>query len=184
MKTMSEKIKSSLRMPARSIVSNRNQMRKAREALGVLPPEQREDLRFHNIGPGDSYIGLWRIVNHYRHRLFGIQSSLAKHGQLTHRRQQELERDERYLTEQIVGIYVKLLPHEKPKLNSIDLKGDPQNPLHMQVDLKGLPDEDLQALARILPKLGGAAGPEADQDETQQQPRMKRRAGDACQRRR
>jgi hypothetical protein len=46
------------------------------------------------------------------------------------------------LTEQIVSIYVKLLPHEKPKLNSIDLKGhpqkgDPQNPLHMEVELTG-----------------------------------------------
>jgi hypothetical protein len=77
-------------------------------------------------------------------------------GQVTHSRRQELERNERYLTEQIVSIYVKLLPHEKPRLNSIDLKGDPQNPLQMQVDLTGLSDGDLHALARILPKLGGA----------------------------
>jgi hypothetical protein len=112
----------------------------------------------HNIGPGDSYIGLWRIVNHYRHRLLGIQSSLAKHGLLTHRRQQELEQDERYLTEQIIKIYVRLLPHEKPKLNSIELNDGPQNPVHMQIDLTVLPDEDLHALARILPKLGGPNG--------------------------
>jgi hypothetical protein len=52
------------------------------------------------------------------------------------------------------AFYVKLLPHEKPKLNSIEVNDDPQNPVHMLIDLTVLPDEDLHALARILPKLG------------------------------
>jgi hypothetical protein len=63
------------------------------------------------------------------------------------------------------AFYVKLLPHEKPKLNSIEVNDDPQNPVHMLIDLTVLPDEDLHALARILPKLGGATGPEPDQGE-------------------
>jgi hypothetical protein len=53
--------------------------------------------------------------------------------------------------------------HEKPKLQSIEVNDNPQNPVHMQIDLTGLLDEDLQALARILPKLGGSNGPVPDQ---------------------
>jgi hypothetical protein len=63
------------------------------------------------------------------------------------------------------AFYGKLLPREKPKLNSIEVNDDPQNPVHMLIDLTVLPDEDLHALARILPKLGGATGPEPDQGE-------------------
>jgi hypothetical protein len=48
--------------------------------------------------------------------------------------------------------------HEKPKLASVEFKGDQQNPIYQEVDLKNLPTEDLHALARILPKLGGATG--------------------------
>jgi hypothetical protein len=50
-----------------------------------------------------------------------------------------------------------LLPHEKARLQSITLTGDSSQPVYHEVDLKGLPTEDLKALARILPKLGGAA---------------------------
>ena len=35
-----------IRLPARSIVLNRNQMRKAKEALKALSPERREELRY------------------------------------------------------------------------------------------------------------------------------------------
>jgi hypothetical protein len=44
-------------------------MRQAREALKALPPEEREQLWYGGIGPGDSYIGMWRMVNAYRFRL-------------------------------------------------------------------------------------------------------------------
>ena len=76
-------------------------------------------------------------------------------------RRHELEKTERYLSEQIVSIYAKLLGHEKPKLASVEFKGDPKDPLQTQIDLTCLPDEDLYALSRILPKLGGATGPDA-----------------------
>ena len=147
-------------MPARSSVSNRNKLRQAREALRSPRPEQREELRWNGIGPGDSYIGLWRMVNRHRHRLATVQGMLdAK--TLPPSRRHELEKTERYLSEQIVSIYAKLLGHEKPKLASVEFKGDPKDPLQTQIDLTCLPDEDLYALSRILPKLGGATGPDA-----------------------
>src|SRR6516225_9847497 len=67
-------------MPPRSIVSNRNKLRKAREALRALPPERREELRFNNIGPGDSYVGIWRVVNVYRRRFNDVEIALRQSG--------------------------------------------------------------------------------------------------------
>jgi hypothetical protein len=72
----------------------------------------------------------------------------------------DLKKDERYLAEEIKDLYGKVLGKEKASLQSVTLKGDPRNPLHMAVDLSGLPDEDLDALARIIPKLAGGTGPE------------------------
>jgi hypothetical protein len=40
----------------------------------------------------------------------------------------ELKEEERYLREQIIRMYVRLLPHEQPKLQSIEFKGDPTPP--------------------------------------------------------
>ena len=144
-------------MPARSIVSNRNQMRQAREALRALPPEQREELWYGGIGPGDSYIGMWRMVNACRFRLNAFKDQARADVPFVEERQ--LEKDIRYYSEQITTLYGKLLVHEKPKLASVEFKGDQQKPIYHEVDLKNLSDEDLNALARILPKLGGATGP-------------------------
>ena len=149
-------------MPARSIVSNRNQMRQAREALRALPPEQREELRFNGIGPGDSYLDVWRMVNLYRRRLDQIVTRISHHerrGALDAGELAKMERDERYYSAQITSLYGKLLVHEKPKLASVEFKGDQQKPIFQEVDLRNLSNEDLDALARILPKLGGATGP-------------------------
>jgi hypothetical protein len=42
----------------------------------------------------------------------------------------------------------------------VKVSGDGTNPMFAKVDLSHLPDEDIHALARILPKLGGGtAGP-------------------------
>jgi hypothetical protein len=135
-------------------------MRQAREALRALPPEQREELRFNGIGPGDSYLDVWRMVNLYRRRLDQIVTRISHHerrGALDAGELAKMERDERYYSAQITSLCGKLLVHEKPKLASVELKGDPQSPLYHEVDLKNLSDEDLHALARILPKLGGAS---------------------------
>jgi hypothetical protein len=142
-------------MPARSIVSNRNQMRQAREGLKALPLEQREELRRNGIGPGDSYIGMWRMVNRYRYRLDILDQEMR--ADTTPKKRRELEKDIRYYGEQITFLYGKLLIHEKPKLASIEAKGAPQGPVYHEVDLGRLSREDLLALARILPKLGGGA---------------------------
>ena len=90
-------------MPARSIVSNRNKMRKAREALKAVPPEQREELNYKGIGPGDSYLGLWRMVNFYRYRLNILDQEMR--AETTPSKSRELEKDIRYYSEQITSIY-------------------------------------------------------------------------------
>jgi hypothetical protein len=122
-------------MPARSIVSNRNQMRQAREVLKALPPKQREELRYQGIGPGDSYIGMWRMVNAYRFELNALCKAQARDN-VTPIEERQLERDIRYYSEQITFLYAKLLVHEKPKLASVEFKGDQQRPIYQEVDLK------------------------------------------------
>jgi hypothetical protein len=79
-------------MPARSTVSNRNQMRQAREVLKALPPKQREELRYRGIGPGDSYIGMWRMVNAYRFKLNALCKAQARDN-VTPIEERQLERD-------------------------------------------------------------------------------------------
>jgi hypothetical protein len=64
-------------MPARSPVKNRNQIRKSREALKALSVPERDGLVYDGIGPGDSYVGIWRMINNYRHRVRTIQGLLA-----------------------------------------------------------------------------------------------------------
>ena len=142
-------------MPAHSIVSNRKQMRQAREAMRDLPPKQREELHYQGIGPGDSYIGMWRMVNAYRSKLNALFKDKAR-DDVTPVEERQLELDIRYYSEQITHLYSKLLVHEKPKLQAIEVKGDPQGPHYHEADLRRLSREDLLALARILPKLGGA----------------------------
>ena len=71
-----------------------------------------------------------------------------------------LEEKDDLLTQRILATYGKLLLHEKPKLQSVEVKGNQQGPLYHEVDLSRLSREDLLALARILPKLGGAPIPE------------------------
>jgi hypothetical protein len=71
----------------------------------------------------------------------------------------EIELLKRSYLEQVAVLYSQVLRCEKPTLKSLEVKGDPKNPLHIQAapaDLSGLPKEDLHALARILPKLGGS----------------------------
>jgi hypothetical protein len=149
-------------MPARSIIKNRHQLRQAREALKGLPPKEREALHWNGIGPGDGYIGFWKTVKYYRQKIAGIEVAL-RNNKLSAETRQELKADLRYYAEQVLMIYGKVIGFEKAKLQSITLKGDPDNPLHMNLDmnldLSVLSDEELDVLARILPKLGGASGP-------------------------
>jgi hypothetical protein len=148
-------------MAARSTVKNRHEMRQAREELRRLPPEQRDDLRYDGVGPGESYVGLWKLINTHRHRVKTIRGWLdaddVKIKKMAHSRRIELEKTERYHMERVEALYGRVLGKEKPQLQSVTLKGDPRNPLHTSISLRGLPKEDLLALARILPKLGGGS---------------------------
>jgi hypothetical protein len=148
---------------------NRSQLKRAQKELFRLPAEQREELRYHGIGPGDGYIGMWRMLNRDRRRLEGVEGrmtaiklrlddkALSKQERNDFRLEQiALEEKDVLLTQRILTTYGRLLPHEKPRLQSVEVKGDQTGPLYHEVDLSRLSREDLLALARILPKLGGA----------------------------
>jgi hypothetical protein len=149
---------------------NRSQLKRAHEELRRLPAEQREELRYHGIGPGDSYVGMWRLLNRDRRRLERVEWETSELNQRV-RSGEEMSKDERsdllekqkwlvekddFLSQRILSTYSKLLLHEKPRLQSVEVKGDQAGPLYHEVDLSRLSREDLLALARILPKLGGA----------------------------
>jgi hypothetical protein len=104
-------------------VSHRTKMGQARAALRALPPEQREELRYKGIGPGDSYIGMWKLVNYYR-RLVDELEGRAYKG-LSMISTQEREELRGYL-DQVGTLYGKLLVHEKPKLQSVQIVGGDQ----------------------------------------------------------
>jgi hypothetical protein len=122
----------------------------------ALAPEQRKGLHYNGIGPGDSYVGTWVLLNFYRRKLTDTLKALTNEKTTPEVRREHLE-TQRWCLDHIEGLYKMLLPHEKARLQSITLTGDPSSPVYHEVDLKGLPTEDLKALARILPKLGGAA---------------------------
>ena len=127
--------------------------------MAVLTPEERAGLYYNGLGPGDSYVGIWLLLNLYRRKLVKVQELLTKHDDWSRTAGSTMtygEQEQLYL-DRIQEIYKTLLPHEKAKLQSITHFGDPARPVYHEVDLKGLPTEDLKALARILPKLGGAA---------------------------
>jgi hypothetical protein len=93
--------------------------------MRALPPEQRDELRYAGIGPGDSYVGIWRMVNAYLAKLSDVMNGLS-HDNITPARSRELEEEWRYLCEQVVNIYAKILPFEKAKLNAVTVSGDQQ----------------------------------------------------------
>jgi hypothetical protein len=162
-------------MPFRSSVTNRKLMRQARKTLAALPPKERDALHWNGIGPGDSYIGMWRIVTQYRHRLREIQIGLSNPN-IKPATKRDLEKDWRYLMEQIVKLYSTVLPYEKAKLSAITISGDPTNPMHVEHDLSHLTDGELRALARILPKLGGVTGPRPDAGDFSEDAKTRLRA--------
>jgi hypothetical protein len=99
---------------------------------------------------------MWRMVNACRFRLNALFKDQTR-ADVPPVEERQLEKDIRYYSEQITSLYAKPLVHEKPKRASVEVKGDQQKPIYHELDLKNLSDEDLEALARILPKLGGAS---------------------------
>ena len=141
---------------ARSIISNRKNLKIARDAMAALPPEKRDELRFAGLGPGDAYIVMWRVLNTYRRRAAILQGlpDLSD--------EQQLRVDD--LLERIIACCTSLMPYEKARLTAVKVSGDSGNPMFAKVDLSHLPDEDIHALARILPKLGGGTATGAQGD--------------------
>jgi len=66
------------------------------------------------------------MVNAYRFRLNALCKAKAR-DDVTPSEERQLEKDIRYYSEQITFLYAKLLVHEKPKLASVEVKGDPQS---------------------------------------------------------
>jgi hypothetical protein len=124
----------------------RNKIAAAHKELAALTPEQRKGLHYNGIGPGDSYVGTWVLLNFYRRKLTHTLKALTNEKTSPAAR---LEHNEiqRWCLDHIEGLYKMLLPHEKARLQSITLTGDPSTPVYHEVDLKGLPTEDLKALA-------------------------------------
>ena len=141
---------------ARSIISNRKNLKIARDAMAALPPEKRDELRFAGLGPGEAYIVMWRVLNTYRRRAAILQGlpDLSD--------EQQLRVDD--LLERIIACCTSLMPYEKARLTAVKVSGDSGNPMFAKVDLSHLPDEDIHALARILPKLGGGTANGAQGD--------------------
>lgn len=141
-------------------------MQQTRRTLAALPPAKRDELHWAGLGPGDGYIGTWKMVHSLRHTLIGIMDNLHR-DDLTDDVRKAFEEKRRYYTQQILACYCTVMPYEKAKLQSITLMGDPNKPLHMTHDFSSLSDGELDVLARILPKLGGAVeGDAADGDIT------------------
>jgi hypothetical protein len=148
----------------KEVIENKKQMRFGRELLKALPPAKRDELYWAGLGPGEGYIGTWKIVHSLRHSLMIINRALTL-DDLPDKTRDRLEKDKRYYTERIMDCYAMVMPYEKARLKAITISGDPDHPVHVEHDLSVLSDEELDFLARILPKLGGATsdpiGPEA-----------------------
>jgi hypothetical protein len=77
--------------------------------------------------------GSWSIWEEVKFCSWGMNPKLQRNGQMNWRIAIGLIALAAVMrTEQIVSIYVKLLPHEKPKLNSIHLSGTRCSTSHMR----------------------------------------------------
>jgi hypothetical protein len=94
----------------------------------------------HQADAGNAYMRLWEIVNELERKLRSEQRKYPPD-------QSRID----WLLELETRILFTLLPYERPKLKSI---APPPKPVP-EPDLSKLTREDLEALARILPKLGG-----------------------------
>lgn len=94
-------------------------------------------------GPGHAYEGLWWLARQYRAQL-----------------QVEAERgipdlDRLVAAQERLGRTLReLVQYERPKLKSVTLKGDPENPLRVKADLTVLTDAELDLLEKLCLKAG------------------------------
>jgi hypothetical protein len=142
--------------------SSRAALQAARDAFKTLN-DDRERFRRIGLGPGESYIGLWRICGDYLEMRDALRRKLASEGLKGVARQRALARHD-LLQEQICEVLRFILPFERPKLAAIEVSGDQINPARVKPDLTKLTDEELGQLERIVLKVGTGAsgGPDAN----------------------
>jgi hypothetical protein len=129
----------------------------SRDAFKTLDKD-RERFQRVGLGPGESYVGLWRICCDYLETREVIRKRLAGDALKGRARQFALNRHD-LLQERIRDLLQRLLPFERPRLSSIEMSGDQLNPTRVKPDLTKLTDEELRQLERIVLKVGtGASG--------------------------
>jgi hypothetical protein len=90
----------------------RNKIAAAHKELAALTPEERNGLIWRGIGPGDSYVGIWRLLNLYRSKLVRVQEQMTRFGEgsRTGGSGMTFEEKEQVYLDRIEGIYRALLP--------------------------------------------------------------------------
>jgi hypothetical protein len=137
--------------------SSRAALQAARDAFKTLN-DDRERFRRVGLGPGESYVGLWRICADHLEIREAIRRKLASDDLKASERRLMMARHD-LLQEQLVDILRFILPFERPKLSPIEVSGDQLNPARVKPDLTKLTDEELGQLEKIVLKVGtGASG--------------------------
>jgi hypothetical protein len=112
----------------------------------------RERYEAAGLGPGDAYRGLWGILHDYREEMLKTRS--------------EKRRD--YLMAQVATTLYRILPFERPRLQTVKLQGDPDAPIMDPDQLaetmaKTLTLDELELLDKVALKLvTGPAAPNGD----------------------
>jgi hypothetical protein len=108
----------------------------------------RERYEAAGLGPGDAYRGLWAILHDYRNEMLKARS--------------EKRRD--YLMAQVANTLYRILPFERPRLQTVKFQGDPDAQIRDPQELaetmaKVLTQEELELLDKVALKL--VSGPDA-----------------------
>jgi hypothetical protein len=106
----------------------------------------RERYEAAGLGPGDAYRGLWAILHDYRDQMLKTRS--------------EKRRD--YLMAQMANTLYRILPFERPRLQTVKLQSDPDAPIRSPEEMaeimaKALTHDELIFLDKVALKL--VAGP-------------------------
>jgi hypothetical protein len=134
-------------------------LKASRDAFKKLD-EDRARFQRIGLGPGESYIGLWRLCADYLEAREIIRKRLASEALKGRARQAQLDEHNR-LQEMIRDLLQRLLPFERPRLQAIAVTGDLLHPERVKPDLTKLTDTELKQLEKIVLKVGGATtGPE------------------------
>jgi hypothetical protein len=110
----------------------------SRDAFKTLDRD-RERFQRIGLGPGESYIGLWRLYADYVETREAVRKKLATGALMGMARQRALDRHD-LLQERIRDLLQRILPFERPRLSAIEVSGDQLNPTRVKPDLTKLSD--------------------------------------------